>query len=180
MTGLALCYRTFVIKASFRGGVGGVWRRFSQAKKVAIAANACQLRRVDAKRGLVASGLARAELRSGPKISDLIVSGRTQAQVSGLLRSPARASPLATRPRSTVHFVKRPALAISAAPEDKHRLTTRSGCPAPPRSDAPGPVRSTVRRPAPAPGCRGCRSACGWHRRAKAPGVPGRSSGPAR
>src|SRR5450830_367719 len=55
-----------------------------------------QLRKYETEHGPVASGLARVGARSGPKISDFIVSGRTQSQVSGPLRSPTRASPLAT------------------------------------------------------------------------------------
>ncbi len=44
----------------------------------------------------MASGLARAGPRSGPKTGDRGVSGRTRCQVLRLLRSRARASPLAT------------------------------------------------------------------------------------
>jgi len=58
--------------------------------------NAFQLTKFSAERGLVASGLARARLRSSRKTGSLGLPDRPHSPVLGALRTPARASPLAT------------------------------------------------------------------------------------
>ncbi|WP_218179226.1 hypothetical protein, partial [Pseudomonas gingeri] len=54
------------------------------------------LRKSEAWQGLVASGLARARLRSSRKTDYLDLSDRPNSPILGALRTPARASPLAT------------------------------------------------------------------------------------